>query len=71
MRTSYKIQTHHSGMPSLTGEFEARVTVNPNGSRYVSIPHFGCSRDYQVTDDVSAIRSLLREHATRLVRVIA
>lgn len=64
----YLIETRH---PNGYKDGEHRVTVirRPDGTRAVDAVDFGYSRDYDVIDDASAIKALLREHATTLYAI--
>ena len=55
--------THPTGFHK--GTHELTVSENFGGkTRYVTGVSFGCSRDYPVKSDVTAIRKFLEEHGT-------
>jgi len=64
MRTRYQIGTaNHAGVKET---HIVEVSTNSDGSRYVVGREFGCSRDYRVADDKTAVKMLLAEHAQKL-----
>ncbi len=67
-RKTYKITTRHPN-GYRDGEHEVTVTINQDGTRYVSGGWFGCSRDYKVDGDRGAVRMLLAENGMRLVEM--
>lgn len=57
-------------MPQYRGVRIAEVTDNGDGTKFVNINGFGCSRNYRTESDEQAIRSMLSEHSATLDQYI-
>lgn len=66
---SYLVEVTHPALDSLCGHFQIQVTSNTDGSRYASSPIFGCSKDYDVSEDETAIRRLVAEHGASVLGI--
>lgn len=67
-KQQYQIETRHPA-GYMDGTHFVTVTTETNGSRYVDGRGFGCSRDYPVTSDKTAIVMLLRENGMSLLSI--
>lgn len=69
MTTKYTVLTQHR-LPQYNGIKTAHVTDNGDGTKFVKMLGFGCSRNYRTESDEQAIRNFLSEHSATLTEIL-